>query len=632
MPGIHFYFDPAGNLDRKEDLLLHSARSLLHEKWFILKTLISKRGCFLCATYHPKYPVAIYENNEYFICLEGMIYGETAPGIDARLSDLANILFGKAPLSEEKVRDWLLATDGDFVIFIQHRKTGGICILNDALGRLPLYYRSVSGRLTLSRESRFITNLDNGIEFDRLAMAQYLLLGFMPGEKTFFQGISRLDPATLITIDPRPASGEDSGRESDGRRPPGGDAARISFHRLHTFDFSVRRGGGRDVGTCAAELVDIFRKTCRDRADSTDVNVLSLSGGLDSRAVASALVAERIPFQSATFLDHFRTAEADVKIAETIAGTLEVPWRLFPLGPTSGGDVLRLLRMKNGSNFLGMSFSMKLFDMIRDAWGERITFFTGEGGGLTVPDNRPYKKLAGTPELTGHVISRNSILTLAQVAEITGLSEVRIRDSIGDYLASCPENGMSDKYLHFIICGRDLKWTAEGEDRNRFFFWTVAPFNSPKVIDYVMNCPDRIKSRYRLYREFLLHISPQAASIKNANWNMPVSGNRYLLYFHARELYYRLPETARKLIRKRTKLSADLVGPYDRRSAIMACFMEQFEGCEAVPEYLSQEAVARMIPSLNKYAFDHLFTVSSLIEDLTCGESSIERYFDRDMI
>jgi hypothetical protein len=60
--------------------------------------------------------------------------------------------------------------------------------------------------------------------------------------------------------------------------------------------------------------------------------------------------------------------------------------------------------------------------------------------------------------------------------------------------------------------------------------------------------------------------------------------------------------------------------------------MEQFEGCEAVPEYLSQESVASILPSLGARAFDHLFTVSSLIEDITCGESTIERYEGIDLI
>lgn len=624
MPGIHFYYDPCGNLDRKEDLLLHSARSLLHEEWFILKTLVSRRGCFLGATYHPKYPVAIYENNEFFICLEGMIYGESPLGVDAKLSDLADILFRNPPRSRERARDWLLATDGDFVIFIQHKKTGSICILNDALGRLPLYYRHESGRLALSRESRFITNLDNRVEFDRLAIAQYLLLGFMPGDKTFFDGVYRLEPATLISIDPEGCA-DSPANDRSGGEAAAGSGSRVSFHRLFSLDFSARRGREMDAGACAARLAEIFRKACLGRADEAGVNVLSLSGGPDSRAVASALASGKAPFQCATFLGPSGEDAADAKTAEAVAGILGVPWRLFKYGPALGSDALRLLRMKNGGDHLGMSFSMGLFDTIREAWGDRVTFFTGAGGSLVVPDNRPAGRFAGTDELAGHLISRNAILTPAQASAVTGLHGDRIRESIADYLASCPEHGMSDKYLHFIVCGRDMKRTAEGEDRNRFFFWTVAPFNSLMVIDHAMNCPDGVKSKHRLYREFLSLLSPKAAALEFVGGMTPDRGG-------IRIPGLRLPGTLRNLFGKREKTTSGPGGRLDGRSAVVRCLMEQFEGCDAVPEYLSQEAVASIMPSLGAHAFDHLFTVSSLIEDITCGESTIERYAGIDLV
>jgi asparagine synthase (glutamine-hydrolysing) len=631
MPGIHFYFDPCGNLDRKEDLLLHSARSLLHEKWFILKTLVSRRGCFLAATYHPRYPVAIYENNEFFICLEGTIYGESAAGVDAKLGELAGILFGPPPRPLDRARDWLLATDGDFVIFIQHRKTGSICVVNDALGRLPLYYRHESGRLALSRESRFITNLDNSVEFDRLAIAQYLLLGFMPGDKTFFEGVSRLEPATLISIDPEGRADPQSNDRSRGGAAAGG-ASRVGFHRLFTFDFSSRRGREMDAAACASRLADIFRKACLDRAGGDGVNVVSLSGGPDSRAVASALASGKAQFQGATFLGNSGDDMADAKTAETVAGILEVPWRLFKYGPARGSDAMRLLRMKNGGDHLGMSFSMGLFDMIREAWGDRVTFFTGAGGSLVVPDNRPAGRFAGTDELAGHLISRNAILTLPQAAAVTGLRADRIRESIGDYLASCPEHKMSDKYLHFMVCGRDMKRAAEGEDRNRFFFWTVAPFNSLMVIDHAMNCPDGVKSKHRLYREFLSLLSPKAAAIDIVGGMTTDRDGKRFPGLRAGVPGLAPPETLRKFFVKRGKTASGSLGGRDSRSAVIRCFMEQFEGCEAVPEYLSQESVASILPSIGARAFDHLFTVSSLIEDITCGESTIERYEGIDLI
>lgn len=612
MPGLHFCFDSGGGLRLREPLLLQSVKSLVHEEWFRQKTLLSTENMFLGFTYHPAYPVTLLENDDFFICLEGRIYGETPSGIDSRISELASYLAGGGEPDIEKTVRWLYATDGDFVIFINQRATGKTFILSDLLGRLPLYYEIRNGRIVVSRETRFITGLAGDTRFDRIAIAQYLLLGFMPGERTFLENVKRAGAAVLISIDPgRPA---------------------INVRNVHRFDFSRRKHEGIGAAEAAERMVPLFVRACSDRVSTGGPNVLALSGGLDSRSVAAGLKEAGPSFTGATFLDHFETAAPDVNVAMKIAHTLGFEWRLFPLGPASGKDVLRLLRTKNGMNFLGMSFSMSLFDGIREEWGDKITYFTGEGGGLTIPDNRPFRRMKDLDDLTRHLISRNRIIPLEQAAAITRMEAGDIFESIKGYLAACPEESHEEKYLHFIICERYMKWTAEGEDRNRFFFWTTSPFSSTAFFDFVVNCPDSLKSKYRLYREFLLRLSPEAAGIINVNWNQPISGRKYLLYLYLRELYYRMPEPLRKIVRNRTKQAADVVGPYGIDSNLVKCLLSQFDVCGAVPEHLSRQAIETGMVSTGKYALDHIFTVSSVIEDFAAGRSTLEDFSGSDLI
>ncbi len=633
MPGIHFYYDADRELGSREPLLLQSVKSLLHEDWHRQKTLMSTDSIFLGYTYHPNYPIEKFENTDFLICMEGKFYGESASRVDSKLAELTTLLYGNSNSSDTgpespgyvkaRITEWLLDTDGDFVIFILHKSTGQVCILNDSLGRLPLYCSRIGSKLIVSREIRFITDTSNNTCLDRMAIAQYLLLGFMPGGKTLVENVTRLEPATIIWITP-----------ADDKP---------TIRNLYSHDFSSKEHEGKSMDEIASEMTSLFCKACGDRAATcnegaipgtvhADVNVLATSGGLDSRSVAAGLARMEVPFYGATFLDHFKTAAPDVVVAREIARTLGFDWKLFPLDQANGSDVLRLLRMKSGMNFLGMSFSMPLFDQIRDTWGGNITYFTGEGGGLLIPDNRPFRKMKNLDDLTSHLIERNCILSLEQTASITGIESDYIFDSIRDYLDACPETDLAMKYVHFIVCERNLKWTAEGEDRNRFFFWTVTPFNSLKFFHFVMNVPDFMKSKHRLYREFLLRLSPRAAALNNSNWNLPIAGKKYLIYMYARELYYRMPARLKSLVRRKMKFSTDLIGPYSQGSGIMMCFRDQMYGCEATSDYLSSEEIEILLPSLNKFAFDHIFTVASLIEDLSSGQSSLVKYLNSDLI
>ncbi|MBN2184991.1 MAG: DUF1933 domain-containing protein [Candidatus Krumholzibacteriota bacterium] len=611
MPGIHFIHDTGSDLKGREPLLLQTVKSLLHEEWFRQRILLTEDDTFLCYTYHPAYPVEIFENDDLLISIEGRLYGEDPAGVESKIRELTGYMFDDGDSGNGSIGSWIGSVEGDFVIFAKHKPSGRICIANDALGRLPLYYSRIGKRLIVSREMRFITDIFNDRCFDRTALAQYLLLGYMPGGKTLIENISRLEPASLVRIDPVEEKSEISS--------------------LFQYDFSDKELEGSSLDSITEGLTEIFYRACGDRAGRDGTNILSLSGGLDSRALAAGLCGMDLSFRGVTFLDHYKTAALDISIAEKIASTMGFDWHLFDLGPPTGSDLLRLLRSKSGMNSLGMGFSIPLFDQLRSRWGEKITFFTGEGGEILKPDSRPYKKMKDIDDLTNHLLERNSILSLEQTAAVTGIESDYIYGSIRDYLEQTPENDLAMKYLHFMVCGRNLKWTSEGEDRNRFFLWTVSPFFSPRFFRYVMSIPESAKSNYKLYRSFLMRISPRTAAIDNANWNLPIMSNRYMMYIYGRKLFYRLPPSLKLFIRKRMKHSNDLLDSYQEGSALMKCFREQAYGCEAVGDYLSSKEIEALLPGLNKSAFDHIFTLTSLIEDITTGTSSLSRYLDNDL-
>jgi len=67
-------------------------------------------------------------------------------------------------------------------------------------------------------------------------------------------------------------------------------------------------------------------------------------------------------------------------------------------------------------------------------------------------------------------------------------------------------------------------------------------------------------------------------------------------------------------------------------SGVVTCFSEQLENCSAISEYLSIGAVRSNLPRIGKMGFDHLFTLTSMIEDFTSPKSTIESYSERELI
>jgi len=332
MPGISVVFARDDDLSEQRPRILKSLASLLHYHTYHQTVLLDGNTVFLAATQHEKYPVTTAESNELFICIEGLIYGKPEAVINRELERLANSIFMNGGGYKNEIVRWLFETDGDFLVFMLHKPTGEIRIMNNALGRLPLYYHSSDRTLIVSREPRFIIGLLGDVQFDRDAISHYLLFGYALGNRTIFRNIFQLEPASVI-------------------RAGGSTGIRIENVHRHNFENVERKSiGGTGIKQHARALVDLLEGACRNRCDSTDNTILALSGGLDSRMVASCLTAINCEFQSITYRDMHYIPQHEVRIAERVAKALRSDWKLFNVGLARGGDVLELLSIGSGLN------------------------------------------------------------------------------------------------------------------------------------------------------------------------------------------------------------------------------------------------------------------------------------------
>ena len=444
---------------------------------------------------------------------------------------IADIIFFNN-LASDRLLQWTSNTDGDFIVFMFDKEFNKIAIVSDPLGLLPLYIYHQNNCLVVSREIRLIINLIGKKDINKAALAEYLLFGYTLGQNTLLKNIYRIKPASLLKVNL--------------------NNFELNYLTYDFFNFDNNNHYyGQSIEENVNELASLFIEACKNRGGFEGyTNLLSLSGGLDSRLVAAGLEINKIPFQGITFLSHNKTESLDAIIAEQVANFFDINWKLFQLSPTKGKYFLQLLKMKSGLNYLGMSFILPFFEKIIEEYGKNIIYFTGDMT-LGLLNNLPSKKLKTIDDLMSYILYKNPIFSLEDVASLLNLNKIEILDILRNHLVNYPENNLMQKYLHFKIYDKTFNWLSEGMDRNRYYFWLATPLLSPKVFKYCINCPEEQKSYFRLYRDFLLKLSPKSAIFNYANYNLPVTSNTFIIKEFLSSFYNdKFPTAIKNLTRK----------------------------------------------------------------------------------
>lgn len=494
------------------------------------RTISADRRTFVGSSGYPEYPVLSVETSDAYFVLEGQLYD-----VDDAKHHLEMI--GSALLDERlrDVRAWLESRDGEFVVLAHEKRTGTTRLVNDTFARLPIYCATAGETTILSREMKFIRNVaqyhDDPLDLDSMAVAQSLLFGYRLGDRTLFEGVERVPPGSFVRV---------------------GDEVHVE--RLHQHDFEGSAHADRSVSENATALASLFEDACANRNLDGLPNVLSLSGGLDSRAVGGGYDAAGAPFVAATFEKPNGANATDVEIAERIADSLNVEWERYRVEETEAHQA-DLLEMKQGLNFLGMSFILDFFEQLRARHGSAV-YVTGDGGDKVLPDLTPPRSFSSRRELAEYIIDVHSVFDFAEAAAIAGVDSEALVRSVERRLASYPESTREASYVHFLVRERGINWLNQGEDRNRYYFWSTTPFYSKPFFEYAMNVPASQKRHGELFAAFLDELHPALGDIENANYGATITSFEHKTKQFAERLITRYP-TVKNAIASLLNGSAD---------------------------------------------------------------------------
>jgi len=236
---------------------------------------------------------------------------------------------------------------GMFAFALVDRVERRLVLVRDRVGKKPLYWAiRPDGALIWGSELRALT-ADPSLPqaHDRSALQQLLMFEYIPGPQTAVEGVQRLPPGSLLTL----------------------DARGLSQRRWWSWPLP-EAGEAGDLGRWAKSLRGCLDVSVGQRLEADVPCAILLSGGLDSSAIAALATARRPGLHSFTVrVEGPGFDEAD--LARQTADTLgthhhEITLQAADLEPTLGKIAAHMDEPLADSSLVG---AWRLFEGLRAA-------------------------------------------------------------------------------------------------------------------------------------------------------------------------------------------------------------------------------------------------------------------------
>lgn len=245
------------------------------------------------------------------IWVEGCIYNlaETAHHYQRQFYDLNHALIWG--YQNQVLAEMLASLDGIFCAVLYDRHKKKLVLISDRNGMRGLFFYHKNGYFAWASEIKaFLPMVFFEKELNTQALSCFMDLGYLVGDISYFEGVSLLPPATLLTYDI--------------------DADKLhSYHYWSWADIKQRNLSFDDAVDALGEIV---KRAVGRRVDLTESLVFPISGGLDSRMLLAATHRAHPDYQGRCYT--FGTkACADIVLAQQVTDIVKWPHVIHELTP-----------------------------------------------------------------------------------------------------------------------------------------------------------------------------------------------------------------------------------------------------------------------------------------------------------
>jgi asparagine synthase (glutamine-hydrolysing) len=171
---------------------------------------------------------------------------------------------------KDTLKDFLRGTDGYFSAVIYDSGKRRLKLLIDRFGFRHLFYTKYDKKFLWASECKaFLAAPDFKIDVNRRSVGEFMKFGILCEDRTWLNGAYLLDPATILTYDMETGS--------------------VRTERYWSPDEIHPITAKIDIKEYYEEWGGLFKSSVVKRTDEAERTGLTLSGGLDSRAILAAL-------------------------------------------------------------------------------------------------------------------------------------------------------------------------------------------------------------------------------------------------------------------------------------------------------------------------------------------------------
>ena len=528
--------------DELDEQLKGMARALEHEDWYQTHLYTGEGiglGRVSLGILNPQ-PQPIWNEDETLcIVMEGEVYDYddekqrlVERGHRFRVnSDPEYVLH----LYEEYGQDFALKLNGAFVAAIWDTKRRRLLIVNDRFGLVPLFYAHLRGRLLFAGGVRAIlASVDFTPRVDAVAIAQFLTLEHVLGDRTLLEDVVLLPPAALVVY-------EDSQLTSR------------SF-----WDFQFREEyDDHDLDWYLDRWTFLVRQAVERRTRTGRPFGVSLSGGLDSRTVLAMIDRDRYPVHALTF---GLPGSDDVRLARELSRAVGAASHYFELKPDFlAGVADEGVRLTDGMNSCKHMHGLA---PIRAMAKHVKVLFTGSVGDALTKDVEVAYRLLPTAR-DDDVFAKAMLRSYSKgvpgaehgllfsegfFRKIQGVVFEGFRGVLAESRAALPAN----KRKHYAIRESNRRRILEGKRLLQSQCAVRTPFYDNDLFDFMLNLPPGLRLDSYLYVRGFSKAFPELAKIPWATTGLPLSTCMRDLRIRAdRQIRWRLRASGLKWVPER---------------------------------------------------------------------------------
>ena len=198
--------------------------------------------------------------------------------------------------NQKKLKEVLAVIDGDFCAVLFDKRTEITQLISDRYGMRLLYWKKTDNKLTWCHHSTPLSKLNiSASKISTQSLDCFLSLGYLVGEQTWFEDIKLINPATIITFDPQNNTLKEE--------------KYWSWTRIQTQNISFENA--------VDHLGQLFIEAVSKRFNLNQKIGVSLSGGLDSRAILAAIHSKNPDYRGVAFTFGVEGSQ-DEKIAKDV--------------------------------------------------------------------------------------------------------------------------------------------------------------------------------------------------------------------------------------------------------------------------------------------------------------------------